>query len=330
VTESVTPNETPSTSEPSEAEAMEAIYDRLNGEDQDSPEPNESASDDAREGAEDAVAEVQPEEVKAPTDLPGGIKAHWTAIPEEARQAITDAHREMASRNAEMGRQNQATKPVYDILLTAARDLPELADMTPEQIGQEVFNLAKVNAQIQRDPVGTIVGFIQKFNVGPQVAQLLGGQVGDQTMLTMQQQLASLTDELSKRGDPQFLEAQFTQFSAKQQAVTDVNQFAAQAEHWDAVVNDIPMFIEPARSALDEGASHADVLSKAYDLATFARGLVVKAGAGDEPAPVPDPEKAQKVKKATSVNIPGTASDTKRTLSEQEELGAAYDRAMNS
>lgn len=332
VTEEVTPNETQSVEtptvetsapEPSERDAMSDIYDKLNA-------PDDPIESDEPVVQEEPKAEETVEAEKPPSDLPGGIKTQWGNIPAEARDAITEAHREMAAKNADMGRQNQATKPVYDVLVNAAREMPELANMTPEQIGKEVFNLAKVNAQIQRDPVNTIAGFIQKFNVGPQVAQLLGGQVGDQTFMAMQQKIASLEQELSKSGNPEFLEQQFSRFSAKQQAVTEVDQFAATAEHWGEVVNDIPMYLDPARKALSESASNADVLSKAYELATFARGLAAKAQVGDEPAPQPDPKKAEQVKKATSVNLPSTASDGKRNLSEREKLSAAYDRAMNA
>lgn len=347
VTEEVTPNEasladvTTTETDGSDAanrEAMSGIYDRLHAQGDTEEVANDSPPEEAADApdGEEAVAkdepgekETPPVEDKPPSDLPGGIKSQWANLSIEARNAITESHREMATKNADMGRQNQATKPVYDVLVNAAREIPELAGMTPEQIGAEVFTLAKANAQITRDPVNTLLGLVQKFNVGPQMAQAMGQQASGQNVQFLQGKIADLEQKLTQAGNTEFLEQQFTQFTAKQQANDEVLQFANSAEHWADVEADITLFIEPARNALPPGASNADTLGKAYELALFARGIAVKAEDGEEPSPQPDPFKAQQVKKATSVNLPGTASDSKRNLTDREKMSAAYDRAMS-
>jgi len=342
VTDEVTPNEAPNTdiaateadsSEASERSAMSDIYDKLHAPDESGDDVSDDVSD-APVEQDDLEAKAEPAapvvEDKPPSDLPGGIKSQWANLSPEAREAITESHREMATKNADMGRQNQATKPVYDVLVNAAREIPELANMTPEQIGKEVFNLAKVNAQISRDPVNTLLGLVQKLNIGPQMAQAMGQQASGQNVQFLQGKIAELEQKLTQAGNPEFLEQQFNQFTAKQQSNNDVVQFAANAEHWADVEADIPLFIDPARNALSPGASNADTLQKAYELALFARGIAAKVEAGVEPAPQPDPFKAQQVKKATSVNLPSTASDSKRNLTDREKMSAVYDRVMNA
>lgn len=331
VTEEVVSSEqvTPETTapEPTEDERYSDIYDKLTSEDQpDEPEP-ETAKPEQPE-PEKAEEQADP----APPHVPREVKESWSQLPENVREAISRSHREMSQKNAEMGRQVQATKPLYDRLVQAAKENPQLAQMTPDQIAQDAFSLAQVNAQIQQDPARAVMGLIQKYELGPVIAQAMGQQANQtpQQVNALQQHVQRLEQRLAQVGDPQFLEQQYSQFATKQQTLTEVEKFAQTADHWSDVEADIPAFIEPARKAVGDGASNADILSKAYDLATYAKGLVAKPAAGDEPAVKADPKKAEAVKKATAVNVKSAPSGNPRELSEDDRLAAVYDRAINA
>ncbi|MBM1556673.1 hypothetical protein JQV19_08435 [Sulfitobacter mediterraneus] len=318
-TDEVTTQEAVTPEIESEDDMLDAAFDRISADEppielkEPEPEPEQ--------------AEAAPQ---APTDLPGEIKDAWADIPENIRDVVAQSHRNMSQKNADMGRQVQATKPVYDVLLQAAKDIPELASMTPDKIGQEVFALAKINAQIRTNPMAAVMGFVQKYNLGPQMAQAMGQQGSGQNVIALQNEVTTLKQELAKAADPAHLRQAYQQFSTEQQTVQSVEQFAASAEHWADVEPLIPAYIEPARASLAENASEKDVLSKAYDLAVYAKGIVAKAKDGDEPSPQPDPEKAEAVKRATSVNMKGTVTGNPRTLSEDEALSAAFDRASSA
>ena len=81
-----------STDTPEDAEYSAAFARATkDGVDEDLAEPD--APEAKEEEAEAIVADVVVD--APPSDLPGGIKAAWATIPEDARKAIADTHREM-------------------------------------------------------------------------------------------------------------------------------------------------------------------------------------------------------------------------------------------
>ena len=137
---------------PSELDEMGALFDKLTADgitEEETPIAKEEPTDglqqeEKAEGLTEENAEPAPEPEKpaepapeAPTDLPPALRAKWANMPEEARDAVLSSHRDLARRLADQGRVVQASKPVFDVLVQAAKEIPTLADMTPQQIAAE-------------------------------------------------------------------------------------------------------------------------------------------------------------------------------------------------
>ncbi|MGL5733352.1 MAG: hypothetical protein ACRCYS_00680, partial [Beijerinckiaceae bacterium] len=127
-----------------------AVYDKLTAE---GPVEAESEAVEAVEAPDDVEAPA--EAVEAPTDVPVALRKHWSAIPEEARDAVLSSQREMSRKLSDMGRQVQGIGPIRDVLVSAVKDLPALGNMKPEQVAQEVVSLAKISADFRTKPLET-------------------------------------------------------------------------------------------------------------------------------------------------------------------------------
>jgi hypothetical protein len=91
----------------------------------------------------------------------------------------------------------------------------------------------------------------------------------------------------------------------------------------------MPAFVQAARDELGHGASPKDVLTQAYNTAleTLLPGIKAKSQAADEAAVATDPARTAAALKAISTNVTGKQSGKTRDLTEEEALGAVYDRA---
>jgi hypothetical protein len=279
----------------------------------------------------EAAPEAEPEAEPAPTDLPAGVKAAWGNLPPEAREAVTHAHREMSRKLAEQTRFVNGLNPIRDVLAQAAQELPNLANMRPEQVAAEVMELARVSRDFATKPVETMLGLVRKHGMEQALRQALGGQDVTQEAhqtVALQNEISALKQQLHRVADPEYFRSQVTAVTAETRIIDEVNQFATTAEHWAAVEPHLPLVIPAVQAKLGESASAKDVLAAAYDaaLTIYLPELKAQAKAAEEAA-APDPEKIQAALNAKSVNVRATSSGNTRILTEDEMLSAAYDRA---
>lgn len=312
---------------------MDAIYDRLMGDDDadtDEPETEPAAEEPKAEETDEVEPEPKPAS-DAPTDLPASIRELWSDVPEKAQAAILDAQRESARKLAHQGRLMQGINPIKSALETAAKDMPALMNMKPEEIAADVMSLAKVSADFKTKPVETIMGLIQQHGLQDKVAAAFGQQPQGNTG-QLQAEIQRLNKTIQQMSDPSHMESQFDGFYQKRAAQESVSQFSATAEHWGDVEPFLPDVIPLARNKLGEGASPQDVLESAYKLAV-SYYLPEKADApqaAPQAATVQTPEKAQAAIAAKSVNVVSRSGTKPRPLTEDEAMDAAYDRAMRS
>ena len=159
------------------------------------------------------------------------------------------------------------------------------------------------------------------------LAEAFNAPQDNQNDAALRSQVAKMQTLLAKVADPEFMRQQFTSMNTEDRTMSDVETFAANAEHWGAVEPHMPNAITFAKAKLGESASASDVLEDAYKLAVSQ--FVPKA---EEPAPaveatlVDDPLKAQAAAKAKSINLKSTVGK-KPAMSEEEALSAAYDHA---
>lgn len=288
---------------------------------------------------EPAPEAVEPEpapapQVDIPSDVPKALKDRWASLDAEVRDAVLTSHRELSGKLGEQGRMVQGIAPIRDVLVKAVNDLPALKNMKPDQVAEQVFELAKVSAQFTQNPIDTIIGLAEKHNIMDALREKLGGgEVTQNTRVNHQlmQELSRLQQEVQKLRNPEHLQEQFEQLMQVNTAQQELQNFAAKAEHWGTVEPYMPQAIQFARAKLGESASAKDVLTQAYDLAVSQ--FVPEANrASDEAAAEAaklDPAKAEAARKAKSVNVTGKQTGEAREPTEDEALRAAYRRAQN-
>jgi len=317
---------------PSEDDAMSALYDKLTaaGVTEEPPEQEAEADGLQQEAqAEEVTNEAEPtgEEApeapaegaegkpEAPTDLPAAIRAKWADMPEEAREAVLTSHRDLTRKMADQGRVVQASKPVYDVLVRAAQEIPTLADMTPAQIAADVFKMAQIQGQLNADPVNTLLSIARQYNA-----------------------VDAMKAALEKPSEPakpippapDDIERLVRQTLTTRETERMVMEYAAQKEHWSSVEGVIPQMIPIAQQKLGEGASPKDVLDFAYDMAIHAiPDLRAKVAAPVSTQAQPDPARTAAQLKAKSVNVKSSSPAKPRPQSEEERMAAVWDKYRN-
>lgn len=336
VTPDETPQEAPETPM-SEDDMLSAAFDKL----QEEPEEDETPDPAPVEEVEASEAEEEPETAEAvedvepaPSDLPRGVRDAWKDIPESAREALTQSHREMTAKLGEQGRMMQGIAPIRDVLTEAVKTMPHLADMTPQQVARDVFQLAELSQDFRKDPVNTLVGYAKQHGIEGQLAAALNGQEitqETQQVANLNNQIRHLQNKIEQMSDPEYLRSQVNQYTNETQVVDAVTQFAQTAEHWETVENHMPAAIQFTQAKLGEGASTQDVLSQAYELAVsqFVPNQKAKPQDAPEVSETVNPEKTKAQIRAKSVNVKSTPVSKAKPVSEDELLSQTFDKLQN-
>lgn len=308
------------TVELSEDEALDAAFDKANAE----PDQEDEAPKEDEPTLEEVVDDDPP-----PPDVPAELQKAWKVIPKETRDALAQTQRGLSQKLAEQGRLVSGIAPIRDVLVQAAREMPNLASMRPEQVAAEVFELARISRQFNEKPVETLMGLIQKHNIGPQIAAALGQAPQAAETAGLVQKIAHLEQQLQRASDPNIVQQTVETVLTQRNAMDEVTKFAQGAEHWGVLEPHLPGFVQAAKEELGESASAKDVLSRAYD--TALSKLLPDAKAKEQAAvtslPVTDPKKAEAVMKAKSVNVTSRTTGQARIPTEDEVLDAAWERA---
>lgn len=291
------------------------------------------------EGAAEGEGEGQaePETIDPPTHLPQSTKDVWGKMPKEAQAEIARLTGEWDRKFGDLGQKFRLVKPIADRLTEATQTMPDFAGMSPEQLAQGAIELGVVQQNLSRNPVPTIIEIAKHYKVLPQLAALFTGdqQQGSQARMSaaIQQQLADLTDRVSKVSNPDTLRETVSMTLAEKDAETTLNEFAAGKEFFAEVEADLPYYIDKVIEKRGKGRPYADVLSDAYDMAIHASPeLRVKVQAAEARAtePTPDPKRTADARRAASINVKSQSSGKDRQMTEDEAMSAAYDRAMAS
>jgi len=335
--ESAAVEETPVSEDDSLLEAYRSITkEGIEDEPADEPEAEADVEEvtEVAEEAEETEEKPLADAIKAPTDLPAALRDQWANIPEAARDAILSSQRDMAGKLAEQGRTVHAVKPIYDVVLRAAQEIPTLKDMTPAQIAEDVFKMATIQGQLAKDPVGTILGVAQQYGALDGLREKLGGtepgQASQQNMALVQE-VRQLRAQLAKATDPSGIDERINRTFAARDTERAVTEFATSQEHWGAVEREMPGFIGIAQQRLGEGASIPDILNAAYDMAIYANpDLRAKVTAAAQAPAEHDPKRTEAARKAKSVNVTSTSAGKPREMSEEDSLRATYRKAVAS
>jgi hypothetical protein len=307
-----------------------AVFDKLNeAPTEDAPIEQPETAEVVEVEAVEEPAETPEVEVEVPSGLPVELREKWKAIPEDARDAILKDRDGLHRKLSDMGRQVQGIAPIRDSLVQAVEKFPFLADMKPQDVAAQVFQLAEMGQKIRENPGAVLAHLAKQHGAEQALLQHLQGKPTQEANVVprLMNHIQQLEQKLARVSDPEYLSQQITQVTSQQQVVSSVSEFAAQSEHWGEVESHIPAYIPIAKAKLGEGAAPRALLEFAYQKAV--QDFVAKAPtqSAEEATTAPDPERTAKALKAVSVNVTGKATGKPKPLTEAEELERAYDRA---
>lgn len=325
-TEDVVDNTPIELQEPTEDDVLSQAFDKA----------QESEEQVVDETPEEPVVEAVEQDniVEIPTDVPASVKAIWGNLDEAARDAVMTPYRELATKYGDVNRDMQAVAPLRDVIHRAAQEIPGVRDMTPQQLAQEVYQLAQVSQAVRTNPEQAFLGLAKQHNID--LAKLAGVTAQEpneaaQLVNELRGQVAQLQGQLQSFADPNRMQQQFAHWSTEQAVTNEVNDFAAKSEHWQAVEPHLPATIPVAQAKLGPSATPSQVLQEAYQLAvnTFVpNAKAAETVAGDEPAPEA-PQRVEAAVKAKSVNVRSKPGSDKKPANEDDALAAVWERMQS-
>jgi hypothetical protein len=307
-----------------------------------SPTGSEQPKDGGQaEPAAAAPGATAPAATAAPAHLTQALKAQWDKMPEEARAEVARLTTEWDRKFGEQGKQLGQVKPIADKLTAAVQQFPEFKGMTPDQLAEGALQLAAVQSALHKNPLQTIVEIAQHYGVLPHLAAALQGtdvKPGDSAdsgriIAGLERKIANLEADLKKVGSPDTVRSEISRTMLEKDTETLVKDFAKGKDFYGDVEARLPDFISIVLANGGQGRPPADVLSDAYDMAINAIPEVrakVRAAEARATAAVPDPKRTEAARKAASINVKPSANGKDRALTDEEAMGAAYDRVMAS
>lgn len=299
----------------------------------------EAVAADPAEKADAVVKQQAVAETPAPAHLPQAIKSHWAGMSEDARKAWSAHVSEQDRKFGDLGKQFQAVKPIADRLNEAIQKYPDFKGMTPDQLAKGAAELAAVQVAFNKNPVGTLMELAKSANVLPQLAQIFSQQAGrtsgdqNQIIAGLEQKIAKLEAQQQRASNPDTIRETVSSTLAEKEAKTTLENWAKAQPFYADVEADLPHFVAQVIEKKGRDRPHADILSEAYDMAINANPEVrakVREAEAKATAAQPDPQRAEKARKAASINVKSSANGKDRTVTEDEAMGAAWDRVMTA
>lgn len=183
--------------------------------------------------------------------------------------------------------------------------------------------LIQAQARLDADPVEGIAWLMDRYGVRD---RFIAGQDGNAPasltpeVLELRQTIAGLREQLSAIASPDAVQRQIQSELQRVSAEETVNRWASSKPFYADVEADLPTFIQKAKQANPSGTPET-WLEDAYDRAVNADPVLrEKAKQAAKPAADVSSERAEKAKKAASINIPSTASGKPAVLTETQEM----------
>lgn len=305
---------------------MSQVWETNNQEE--APETPEDAPVEAAEADEPVEEPAETEEAEAvevpkpASNLPPAVQKAWADLPEDVREAVSTSHKEMSDKLAQQGRQMQGIAPVRDALVEMVKDIPEMANLRPEQAIAEMKRFRdEVIAPLNSDPINTILNVARQRGLEGQLQAALAGQQppeGANHTAAMTKELNDLKRQLQQVADPNYMRQHLETFSSQNEATKTVQDFASSVEHWSDVEDTLPAAIAYVQQA-NPSLSARDTLEQAYNLEIQRLGKA-QPKVSEEDSPEANPEQTQKALKAKSVNVTGRPSGKSKPLTEDQML----------
>jgi len=274
-----------------------------------------------------------------PVDVPlpanrllNSLDPEWATLAPEVQQKLTERSNELHTRLSDMGKTVSTYKPLHE----AASEFAEYFNGNLRGADGQTINpadgiryLANIQRQMDAQPFETLMSIADTYNLREELAKAFGGQVQSvpQDQRILLDKIAGLEQRLQAAESPAAIE----QVIEKRELQSEVSRFAASKPLYDQVADDLPFYINKAKTQLGEHAGRTAILDKAYDLAVQADpALRAQTQQAAPAANNGNAAKAEAAKRATGVNVTSTSTGKARQPSLDDELGTIWDKSRKA
>lgn len=332
-------------SDTAEFDAFSSAFDKLTAE-----SPRDEAG---RFAAKDGEAKAEPEarteaETKPEPDAveqdaqpkARAIPANWTpdmadildGLDEAKASRLTEWSTKLHRQMSDLGRTATAARQFEDV----ARRYSDVFTRNGVAPHDGFERLLSVQSMLDADPIAGIATIAEAYGVKDRIfSRSENGEASaapSNEAIELRRTVAELRQQLSGLTNGDAIDQRVSHVLEKRTAEDLIGRFASSKPLYGEVEAVLPDFIRLARRELGEGAAAEAVLEQAYDMATNAIPALrskVKQAATPVAADAAS-DRAEKAKKAASINIASQPSGKSAPVSEDQAMEATWSRLMNS
>ncbi|WP_312809345.1 hypothetical protein [Agrobacterium cavarae] len=324
---------------------LEAIYDRASGDTSSSRDTNgrfkAAAADDAANGGANGPLEGgEGEEAKAgdPSTPPAGVPLPsswrgkedlWSKIPDDLKNDLRTHQEELHKTLSQQGQALSSYKPISDVI-GKYQDYfgGPRGNYKPHEAMDYLFDLQR---QMDDDPINTLMQIADTYELRPTLQQMFAGGEGSDNTQALVQKISQLEGVIRSMGDPSRIDERINSRLSEDREQKEIDDLIGRTSKDMPLYDQIPepdlvSFIHMAKQKLGETASKEAVLKRAYDMAIYADPDLRAKAAALSGAADNDAHRIAAAKRANATNLRSTSTGKHRQLSEDEELGAVYDK----
>lgn len=282
----------------------------------------------AKEDVAAALTEEKPTPVADEAEKPvaKALPANWTPdmadlldgmAPEKASK-LTAWSDKMHRQMSDLGREASTAKAFGEVAQRYSHYFQ--GDMTP---AKGFADLMAAQVRLDNDPVEGIMWLADRYGVKDRLFSADGqpAQAPSNDIMSLRTTIAELRNQLAEIASPDAVTRQVNSVLESRTAEDLVNRFSKEKPFYAEVEAVLPDFIPLARKQAAQGSSNMDILERAYDMAVHADpALREKVRQAAKPAADVSAERAEKAKKAASINVSSVSSGKSAPLTEEQEM----------
>jgi len=308
--------------------AYDAVWDKIQNGARDeagkfTSETQEAAPDDAP-AAQDAEQQQEPTApaFKLPANMTPDMADIFDGMAPEKSAKLTEWADKLHRQMSEQGRQLGALRPVSEVVAA----YPEYFNAQGAPAPADAFNrLMAVQKILDADPIAGLRQIAEAYGI---TDQAFGGGLATEAA-QLRSTISDLRQQIASMASPDAIRAQVENSFRERAAHDEVSRFAQSKPLYVEVEAVLPSFVDIARAKLGDATPGA-LLEAAYDMAVNAMPETrAKQTAAAQAAPAAN-AKAEAAKKAASINIKGAPSGARQYATDEEAMGAAFDRIMSA
>lgn len=264
-----------------------------------------------------------------------GLDEHWSKIPPEAQTAIAANQQKLHKTLSDQGRVIATYKPVADVFSEFKEYFGgDRGNYKPDEAVRFLFGFQRA---FDDNPLETLLKVADTYELRSQLQQMFGaapGGDGNQQQVdhtqTLLAEISQLKRTIAGLNDPSKIDERISTRLNEDRTMNEVHEVISRTSKdmplYAEVENDLPDYIQKSWRKLGETASRDAVLKHAYDMAVNADPDLRKKAAALASAATTDPKKVADARKANETNIRSTSTGKPREATEEELLGAIFDK----